>query len=497
MFWQPRNSVPSYRRQANRPAPVLVVQQVEDAMAYVLAKPAGTRWLIEAVGEWQPAQPLLSSDDLWSKFWTEGLAELSRTGVPWNGRKLLLCLRRPVIDFVSLRMADVEGVDLSEQVHNQMAIQERLEPDDLVIDYATYPTPVGGPRTVFVATLPRAVWENWESQLQATKLKPAAAIPRIWAITHLLSAMAAPLDQPTLLLALYRKQADLVVLVGGQPVFVRSLNLQQPDDPAAVAQQLVSEIRLTAGTIDLPGDDAVLAHAILVGDGEFIAGLADDLTQSLDLNPQTVAVERLPQFNWAANTPVTADVAPLLGTLLAFTKSPDLESIDLMNPKQIAKPVSRARLYGWAAALVGLGLSYWGFDLWQTYATDQQAIVEQAQKVKEARAALERTLPKARVADYLQRWENEKVDWLQQLAEITRRLPSGDDVVVRQYDGKRTATGADISMQIQVRNLEAIAAIDQAIRESGWRPQFRRVVETQDPTYPFRLESTISYTAEP
>ena len=69
-------------------------------------------------------------------------------------------------------------------------------------------------------------------------------------------------------------------------------------------------------------------------------------------------------------------------------------------------------------------------------------------------------------------------------------------MVVRQYDGKRTASGAEIAMQIQARSLETVAAIQKAVQTNGWQIKLKRQVETQDPNYPFRLETTISYTQE-
>ncbi len=485
-----------YRVQPQKAGPVLAVQQSDDGIEYLLARPEGKQWQIESTGLWRPTGETNSPQAVWDAFFEQGLNEFDETSGAINGRKLLLCLRRPVIDFCSVQVVEADGVDLTEQVHNQIAILERMEPDDLVIDYACQAADAKGQRQTFVASLARETWERWQSQLRLAKCKPSAAIPRVWAVHQLVQDQTTLGDEPTLLLALYRKQADLVVLCDGRPIFVRSINLQQPEETAAVAQQLLSEIRLTAGTVDLPGDEQSVAQAVILGEADFVDAVATALENGLEISTQTLKLEQLSGFSFTADLP-SSDVVPLLGMLSSFTKTPDLESIDLMNPKMIVRPPSRWRIYGWVAALLLAGLGYWGFDLWQTYGTNQQALKEQADKLKEARATLDRTLPRARVAEYLQRWDAEKVNWLQQLNEITQRLPSGDDVVVRQYDGKRTATGADISMQIQVRDLEGIAAIDQAIRDSGWKPQFRRVVETQDAAFPFRLESTISYTQEP
>lgn len=494
MFWQTRKTHVAYRQQALKPASVLAVQQADDGIEYVLARPQGDRWQVEEIGFWEAAPELVTPLDIWQNFFERGLGELLEANPAIQGRRLLLGVRRPVIEFCRLEVVDVAGIDRSEHIHNQLAVQERLDSEEWVIDYACMAADDAGLRQVFAASLPRDVWERWQGLLQASKCRAATVVPRAWAVLAFVRQQIALEPAPTLLVAVYRRQADLMVLSGGSPVFVRSLNLQQPEDPAAVSQQLLSEIRLTAGTIDLPGEDQAVTHALVLGDAEFTAALATDLTDSLDMATRTLDLSNLSGFRFPSEESPAADVVPLLGLLVHSTQAPDLETIDLMNPKQIFRPASPWKRLGWIAALLLAVLGYFAFDLWQTYAATQADLQTQADELKQARATLERTLPRARVSDYLQRWESEQVDWLRQLAEITARLPSGDDVVVRQYDAKRTANGADISLQFQARSLEAIAAIDRAISESGWQPQFRRVVETQDPAFPFRLEATIPYT---
>lgn len=497
LHWPTRKSTPDYRRHPWKAAPVMVVQQADDGVEYLLARPNGTQWLIEEYGFWQPTEEGAANHRVWSSFFTQGASELAANGVAITGRKLLLCLKRPVIEFHRVDIVRADGIDLTEQVHNQVAVQERLDPESLILDYACGSEPSVEQLPTFVTCLPRETWQQWEKGWLASKLKPVMMVPRAWATWQLVRDQASLPNEPTLIVALYRKQADLIVLDRRRPIYIRSINLQQPDDADGVAIQITAEIRLTAGTIELPGDDQTVAQIAILGDREFAEAVANQIQESLDISTEVIALEALPVFTYAGNQTPDVNSAPLLGMLLGFTQTPELESMDLMNPKSMSRPVSRWRIYGWLAVLGVAGLGYWAFDLWQAYDSTQQAIDEQSKNNKDAQATLDRTIPKARVAEYLQRWEAEQVNWLQQLDEITKSLPSGDDVVVRQYEGKRNAAGAEIAMQVQVRNLETVAAIEEAVQKNGWELKFKRQVETQDPAYPFRLETTISYNQEP
>jgi hypothetical protein len=497
LHWPIRKSTPDYRRQAWKAAPVMVAQQSEDGVEYLLAKPMGTKWLVESFGFWQPEPSESAVNDVWPRFFSLGLAELMAQGIAIGGRKLLLCVKRPAIEFHRMDLLRVDGVDLTEQVHNQMAVQERLDAESMIVDYASESSAIGQQRPIFVTGLARDTWERWQTAWRGGKLHPVMMVPRPWATWQLVREQASISTEPTLVVALYRKQADLIVLDQRRPIFIRSINLQQPDASDGVAQQMMSEIRLTVGTVDWPGEEQNVSQIVILGDREFAEAVASQIQDSLEIATNVVALETLPSISYVDNQTPDINSAPLLGLLIGFTQTPDLESMDLMNPKTMAQPVSRWRIYSWLAVLVIMGLGYGAFDLWQRYDGNQQALQEQSQKNKEAQANLDRTTPKARVAEYLQRWETEQLNWLQQLDEITKSLPSGDEVVVRQYDGKRTATGAEISMQIQARSLETIEAIKEAVQKNGWQLKFKRQVETQDATYPFRLETTISYNQEP
>jgi hypothetical protein len=501
LHWPTPKSTSEYRRQAWKAAPVIVVQQADDGIEYLLAKPNGSKWLIEEFGFWQPEpeepNPPTNANGIWTRFFASGLAKLTADGVSTSGRKLLLCLKRPVIEFHRLDLLRVEGLDLTEQVHNQVAVQERLDPDAMIVDYACEALESRESCSTFVSCLARETWLEWQTAWRAHKLQPLMMVPRAWATWQLLRQQATMANEPTLVVALYRKQADLIVLDRRRPIYIRSLNLQQPDEAEGVAQQMISEIRLTASTVDLPGESQSLSKLVIFGDREFAETVANQLQDSLEITTEVVALESLPDISYRDDQALDINSAPMLGLLFGLTETPSLESIDLMNPKQIVQPASRWRIYGWLAALTLLGLGYFAFDLWQTYAATQQELVEQGTENKEAEANLNRMTPKARVAEFLQRWEVEQVNWLQQLDEITKSLPSGDDVVVRQYDGKRTANGAEITLQIQAKSLETVALIEQAVQKNGWKLQFPRQVETRDPNYPIRLDATISYSQEP
>jgi hypothetical protein len=538
MFARTKPIVRPYRRQPNKPAPVLVVQQARDGFEFLLAKPHRLGWEIEDFGVWSsgglapsnadeqtddsdsglagesiagPGSPDQTSaeksgvadpsaaaepGDPWTQFLRDGCDALTADGTIIAGRRLILNVRRPVIEFLATQIPEIQGLDLTEAVQNHLTVQERIDVEQWTIDYASYAPDPHGQRRTFVASLPTTLIQDWDAAARAQKLKLTAIHVRPWSTVQWIAVQQKVGMTPTLVVSLQDRQVDLMVWCEQSPIFIRSFQLHHADDPESVSQQLLSEIRLTAGTVDLPDDQQVVTQAVIVADPEWGDAIADGLQQNLELETLQLRPLQDASFVFGPEDDPPATLVPLLGSLTGFVATPTVETIDLFNPKTIAKPVSRLRIYGWLTAVIMAGLGFWGFDLWQTYQDAQSKLSADTAKHKQALEAYNRIVPRARLVDYLQSWDTQQVNWLQQLEAITERLPSGDQVVVKQYDGKRTATGADISMQIQARDLEAIAEIDQAIRESGWRLQFRRVVETQDPVYPFRLESTLSYTQE-
>ena len=143
------------------------------------------------------------------------------------------------------------------------------------------------------------------------------------------------------------------------------------------------------------------------------------------------------------------------------------------------------------SALLIVVLGYFGMNWYDQYQANREAMVKVVASARKDKKAFEAALPDARISKAVKQWQQQEIQWLKQLEALTESLPSGDQAVIRQFRGDQTPEGASVSMQIQVSDLNVSRKIVDTLENSSLEIKLRRVVETNDPRYPFRLETTL------
>lgn len=533
----------SFRCSVLPPLPVLAIQEIHDGFVYLVARPevsrgAATQWMIQdwgAIGNQdlllsgdERANPLAVADDSNTNgngngnslnenpasedidFWARLLQSKQLLDQPsvrkMLPRRLLLSVSRPTAEFFTLDRVDAIESDITESVHNQLAISEKIDDSLYAIDYITCQSDrsdemssdeIQQPPT-FAAAIAHEHISRWQTLAKDRKLNLEHIHLRGLALAAWSGNLPlASLEGTCLLIAVYGKQADLILLHQRVVYFARNLHLHSPD-AEAIAKQIIGEVRLSIGTVDAAELDESLQHAIVVGESKVTDCLLQHLQDDLEIEGQSVLPLSHPAIIWDgqnierhSDESEPAALAPLIGLLLSHVQVPGKHVLNLVNPKRIATPSSPLGRYAiWAAALLSIAAVF-GFSWYQDYAANNQAMLKIVKAAKQDKALLERVTPKARVVRYLEQWQQGEVNWLEALNSLTQTLPSGDLAVIRQFAGNKTAQGASITMQIHVKNLETIQEIDRSIRESGLTLQFRRVVETQSADFPYRLETSL------
>ncbi len=492
--------------------PAVVVQLSDTGFDYLLAKPVGQQWALEHCGS--VSREIADNDaadssssnlgpSSWSWVLSDGLASLRAESIRLAGRRLVLCVNRPEVEFCALRLPKIEGVEFSEAVQNQLSIDEKIEPTAFSIDFAFIPA--DDDQLTYVAWLDVDEIGRWNQAASQQQLRLENISVRPLATIELISTLSQQQLQGTcLLIAAYGRQADLILLHDRKPHFIRSLNLQHPEVADEVAKQLMSEIRLSIGTYDLDDLDETLTNAIVIANQAIATQTIIQLKLDLDIDAVRMDPFEMEAFDfrdfWQQDQdPASKEphpegnncITPMLGTLLLHVQSPTAAVLDLLNPKTPVQPASMLRRIALVTAVILFAVGYFGYSKYHQYSVNYTSMTKIVSDAKKKKELLDRTAPKAAVVDFVQQWEKQRVHWLQQLQSLTEKLPSGDQAVIRQFNGTKTAAGASISMQIHVRDLQVVQQIDDTIRDSELKLQIRRLFETQDRDFPIRLETVL------
>lgn len=495
----------SFRKKALAKAPTLVIGQTVDGFRYLLASPAGQQWRIEAGGPLTVAPPTAEDADPESDSQQDNAARTPQDawaellGQPWTevsakstrSRRVILCVQRPEVDFFNFPLLLEPGEDVTEAIHNELTLQEKVSVDDLAIDYQLQELEPEKP-LVFAASVAHQSLEQWKQLGVENNRRLEQVFLRPLATSHILDQVTLPtLENSCLLVAVYGQQADLILLHQQQPCFTRNLIIQNPDSAKAVVEQLISEIRLSVSSLDLPYLDEALSNAVVLAEQRLATELIVQLKVELDIDGTQVPIDQLPGFVFNDDCEPEYDWLPLLGSLNMETLNPGTDVLDLLNPKQPVEPPSMIRRIVLLSALLVIVLGYFGMNWYDQYQADYDDVVKIVKDGRKQKASYEKILPDAQLAQYVLKWKNNEIQWLDQLQQLSETLPTGDQAVIRQMSGSQTPEGANMSLQIHARDLAVTEAIQKAISDKSIQIKLKRVVETNDAQYPYRMETNL------
>jgi len=234
-------------------------------------------------------------------------------------------------------------------------------------------------------------------------------------------------SQPRLLVEMLAEEADLTVLIGGQPALVRSVRLPSEDR----ATSLVSEIRRTIVAAQNQAGEEAVRVVTLVGDSAELTPLRDRLASQLEMD-----VEIFDPFNAVEvgdeilATPVNPGRYAALFGMLADEAEGRPHGIDFLNPRRPPKPPNRrlrfAVLGGVAAAcaavLIIMVLTYM-----HQYSTRIENLQSQSQELDEQVKIAKQV--EENVAE-IDKFVLADVNWLDELYRLSEKFPPPDEAMV-------------------------------------------------------------------
>ena len=231
-----------------------------------------------------------------------------------------------------------------------------------------------------------------------------------------------------LLVELFSEEADLNVVVSGQVVFLRTVRLASSN----AATALVGEIRRTLAAAQNQLGDQRIEGLTLVGNDAELQELRTVLEKQLDLPIE--AFDPFSQVQVVAGVELAPPEHPgrfasLLGMLLDEAED-RRHGIDFLNPRRRPKPPDRRQRYAWvggavAALILLMIVGVW----WRIHQYDGKLVQLQTQDEGcDEKVTIANQL-KADVA-LVDRFQDGNVNWLNEIYELSQRLPDSDESIV-------------------------------------------------------------------
>jgi len=377
----------------------------------------------------------------------------------------LIGVERSSIELLHFTLPPAKDSELPVLVANQAMRESQLIGEQSVIDFVPIDDNPAAPRNVIAAALSPEERGRIQATCEAAGLKPARLLLRPFAAASLFVRTASPAEESCLLVNRVTDQADLTIVVEGRPVFFRTVRLPENADEAQLTERLLMEINRTlaaAPQTHLGGETVECVY--LFGRADDHQDLMERIRDDLYLTAKVFDPFDALRVDDALVPEDSGRFVPLLGMLL--DEAAGSHAVDFLHPREKPRPVNRARIaaiVGAVLAAVILGVAYERWSTWSEIDAKYDAKKEEYDKLKKATAKADDL---KKLVDGIERWKAREVVWLDELRDLSLRLPSSRDVVLSgmslslaqsgggtiDFEGLMRAPGVLVNLEKKIRD---------------------------------------------
>jgi hypothetical protein len=391
---------------------------------------------------------------------------------------LLLCLNRGAVDSVSFQVPPATDAELPAIVNNLAIRQMAGLTEDSVVDFIAYPPAKDGTRRISAMAMAPTDQQFIERMAKET----GCGRVRMLVVTHSLRLFIPSADDTEtseiLVITKGQQSAHLLVAQNGLPILSRSLRLAPEMKGPGEAKYIAGEVQRTLLSAENDtGHDVEIDRVVVVGSGIESTILVDALSDQFDMTVSRVPVRSLVEGEAGAAS--VSAYGPLVSALKqeAMGTRPD---IDFANPKRPAATANpRNRILAIVAAVLLIGGTGW-YYVHSQFATAQEENVQLRERRKELAELVKETRSKRNLAKVLAAWERGRMSWLDELRDITIRMPSSPDVIVQQFSAAASGSSYVVSFRGTGRNPDAIRQMEERLRDKYHEPRTPGVREVPD-----------------
>ena len=410
-----------------------------------------------------------------------------------NVQQLLLILSRSDLELITLNVPPVDRQELplliDAEVLQRLGDSEAPPISDYVEGGLSEET---SSREVMAFALTQSQIDGWVTQAQNAKLKLIAVTSRHLAPLAMLRTQGLLTHSRSVSISFYAGEVEIVVCAGTHPRFLRTLRIGS-DDPGSLAEQIGLEIQRSLSLLheaDVPASLELFIFQTSSLPSLMIEALRERKLGTLHTIDVMQAWQRSGGSVDEVDSTKSGEAVLGAGWDLLHESLP----IDLLNPKRPPKPVHPARKWATIGSAAVLAASIGSYVLYSDV-QDLRSEVERLEPEADNKQRMaNKLLEKADDVDLVEEWLADRVDWLEELRELSNRLPNGQNASVRRLTASVGPDGGRFELAVQVRQPEHIAELEESLRSARFDVSSQRV--SQQPTedeFPWQFDTEIRF----
>ncbi|MEZ6051846.1 MAG: hypothetical protein R3C02_10725 [Planctomycetaceae bacterium] len=454
---------------------VVAIDRTENYLRYVIAD-VGARGKVQV----QAAESLAVDADAESV--PNQLGEQLREGLTRHKATkavVLFGVGRGAIETVDFTVPMAEEAELPGMVRNLAMRNLSSISDESPLDFlASAPKPDGS-RNVIAMALREEVRRELNLLAGAAQIRSSRILVRPQELRAFTTAEESS-SEVMLLVSRSDQMADVLLLHPQGTALSRSIRLPETSSSAKSAQLTVNEIRRTLFSLPVDDFDATQIDQILLlcGEGE-LPYLATELGTALDARVQRRDPFDIPGVTCQFEVTNRSQFAPLIGMLV--NESLQQHPIDFLNPRKPPAPVNRRKtvLSAVAAAAMVIGGGWYYVNSQFAEVDDENARLNT--RLRELKETVEKVEPKLALAKGLLSWERSRISWLDELRDLTLRMPSSRDLTVQRFSASASRDGgANVSFGGVAQAPEFVSEMEDDLRDKHHLPRTPGLRERQN-----------------
>lgn len=342
--------------------------------------------------------------------------------------------------------------------------------EETAIDFLASAPRTDRSRDVIAMTVREDVLQDLAGLTAAAGVSASRILVRPYEL-QVLGQEAALAGQVVLMVCSSAQVVDVLLVHPEGRRLARSIRVPQSPSVSTSAGLVVNEIRRTLFALPVEDFDAThIDRIVLLAGPDELQPLATELGTGLDAPVQRqhpfadrrVRVPSLPEE--------ASELAPLVGMVLFEAEG--RHPVDFLNPRRPPEPASRRRALLWgaaaAAALVAGGV-YFVRGQFAEIDAHNAALVARRNELKELTREVQ---PKLQLARTLAGWERSRISWLDELRDLTLRMPASSDLTVQRFSASPSrGNEAVVTFSGESRSPEIVSQMEQSLRDEHHQPR--------------------------
>ena len=377
----------------------------------------------------------------------------------------LVSVDRASLEVIQATLPPAQDAELPDMIANQLLRDAPQVTEEWVVDFLPLNDSPHAPRPVIATALGPEPQKRILATCEVAGLKPARLLFRPLATVSCVTRLTGLSERVSLIVSRLTDEVDLILVVEGKPNLLRTVRLPNIKNEEKSLQRLLAEVNRTAAVaLQNEADGGPVERVYLLGGSGARNRLADRITNQLFLPVTLVDPFDGVEIDEALQPDDPGRFAPLVGMLLDEVHQG--HAVDFLHPRKRPQPPNYRRMGGFAAALVTALVLAAGYSVYGGLADLDVKIKQLDKSIKDRKELLKKAKEQQRVVDSIVGWQRTNVVWLDELRDLSLRLPSARDLIALHVAmGSGRDGGGVIDLQCLVRDPSVVLRLEQAIRD--------------------------------